>query len=230
MKKTKLLKTISILCISCVCNTSTYANIQEKGIRIRLGDNSEKILEVTNDNGIYEEYNFIQNYSTMSAHYTYKNWHGINNYTYYISPSASSITEEIKQSMSDWQTNKYMDNPLKATLVSSNHGSNCDFYYQDSKSFGSELYPVVLEVKYYESNNERVFPWEQDWFFCNVYLNCDILDKCSATVRTAYISTAVGASLGLCFNDDSLSIMNTDMLSMMVPQAWDIAALLDLYR
>lgn len=62
------------------------------------------------------------------------------------------------------------DNPIYITAVSSNSGSNMDFY-TDSGSYWGSGNGVLAETFHYNGSDVQVSPYTSDWYWAKILIN-----------------------------------------------------------
>jgi hypothetical protein len=94
---------------------------------------------------------------------THKYTNGVGNILLYVDYSSGTWAWEpyIIQGINGWMYTGW-DNPIYITAVSSNSGSNMDFY-TDSGSYWGTGNGVLAETFHYNGSNVYVSPYSSDW-------------------------------------------------------------------
>lgn len=101
-----------------------------------------------------------------------------------------------------------MSNPIYMNFVSSNYGSNMDFYLRYNDFWGEP--GVLAETKFYVNGPTQVNQWTTNWNFTNIYINHDSYSLPQITNDQALGTTIheMGHAFGLDhYNTNSYSIM-----------------------
>lgn len=98
-------------------------------------------------------------------------------------------------------------NPIYTHFVSSNYGSNMDFYLRYNSFWGGS--GILAETRFYNSGGSRVYPDSSNWSFVNIYINDDSYKLPYITNDMALGTTIheMGHAWGLAHTTNVYSIM-----------------------
>ncbi|NCU34130.1 matrixin family metalloprotease [Candidatus Saccharibacteria bacterium] len=93
-------------------------------------------------------------------------------------------------------------------FVSSNYGSNMDFYLRYNNFWG--VSGVLAETRFYSNTGSNIQPYTSNWSFANIYINHDGYSLPSISNDMALGTTIheMGHAFGLAhYNNNQYSIM-----------------------
>lgn len=133
---------------------------------------------------------------------------GVGRLIYYIDYSSGTGFYEylIQNSVNNWVHTGKGDNPIEMIAVSSNQGSNMDFYTANSSRWGGDS-NILGETYHYNSNGKYINP-TSNWFYAEIYINDDSNRNRYYEEVQGTITHEMGHALGLAhYNNNSYSIM-----------------------
>ena len=78
----------------------------------------------------------------------------------------------IVNAANNWR-NPGWSNPINMTFVSSNNGSNMDFYLRYNGFWGG-VPGILAETRFYATSGAKVDPAVKNWYYTNIYINHDM--------------------------------------------------------
>ncbi|MCX8074814.1 MAG: hypothetical protein N2749_04420 [Clostridia bacterium] len=143
-----------------------------------------------------------------SPAFPYKLMRGVGNMYYYVNSTANAYIPQINGAADNWIYTGFGYNPIYLYPVSSNNGTEMDFYGKTKDFWGENGDYVLAETRFFLASAQRVYPTQQNWFYCDVYLNTINLGSLSATNRQGTICHEMGHVMGLNENNGNIySIM-----------------------
>ncbi len=134
---------------------------------------------------------------------------GVGNITIYIDSSSGANYWEtyIKTGANNWMyPGSGMSNPIYIKFVSSNYGSNMDFYSKKKTYWNSSIRDSILaETQHFDNSENLVKNGERNWYYAKILINDDKFRENSFTNEQAQgtIIHEMGHAFGLMHNNSN---------------------------
>lgn len=172
--------------------------------------------------------------TATTSYSTHKYSGGVGNLLLYVDYASGTSSWEpyIIQGISGWMYTGW-DNPIYITAVSSNNGSNMDFYTNDGSYWGVGN-TVLAQTFHYNSSNTSVSPYSYDWYWAKILINDTNFraDDFTNDQAKGTILHEMGHAMGLKHNNsnpNSIMCQTSADRAVQSVQYTDNAAIITLY-
>lgn len=153
--------------------------------------------------------------------FNYRYSRDLNNTCYWVSSSASSLTNHINNAAYDWA---HLSNPIVMTPVSTSYATHMDLYGKSNSFwpyFGPNAYVLGSTQHFNSSGNAIDADSSGNWFYADIYLNLDALNYNLSIQAT--IAHEMGHAFGLAhWNSNPYSIMTQDSCGRLVSTVQEV--------